>query len=333
MKKLLTVLLSLAMILSMTACGQKPETAVKEFLDKCKGGNLEEIADYNDEVLEEEYTEIFKSIISNVTYKITGTEQTADDEAVVKAQITTIDMSETFQTIISETLTWALGQAFSGKEPTEEEAYDKMMEFFNNSVEKNKDKTKTFDIDIQVIKDSDGKWKVDVDDDLIDALSGGLYSSVEEMLLDFTSGDLTGNGDMQLYSKNGLTVELEAGLADDSDEYYDLFLYNDDYAFMAIKESFDLFTEKDYDPNTMTIDDYCKMIVDINELNGQFEKDSYNNPCMAYINEVEGESYYYYTTVRKGSDAFWIVTFYTFAAQKDIYAGQFEQWANTIVVD
>ncbi|MDO4377928.1 MAG: DUF5105 domain-containing protein [Erysipelotrichia bacterium] len=333
MKKILTILLSLTMILSLTACAQKPETAVKEFLDKCKSGNLEEIADYNDEVLDEEYAEIFKSIISNVTYKISGAEQTADDEAIVKTQITTVDMSETFQNIISETLTWAFGQALSGKEPTEEETYDKMMELFNSSVEKNKDKTKTFDLDIQVIKDSDGKWQVDIDDDLIDALSGGLYSSVEEMLLEYASGDFAGGGDMQLYSKSGLSIELPAGLEDDSDEYYDLFLYNDDYAFMAIKESFDLFTENEYDPNTMSIDDYCKMIVDINELNDQFEKDSYNNPYMAYINEVEGENYYYYTTVRKGSDAFWIVTFYTFAAQKDNYASQFEQWANTIVVN
>lgn len=52
-----------------------------------------------------------------------------------------------------------------------------------------------------------------------------------------------------------------------------------------------------------------------------------------YTHKETGASYYYYCTVAKGSDAFWLVQFAAPAEARDRYASVFPQWAQSVTVE
>ncbi len=184
MKKLLTTLLALFMVLSLTACGNKAESTVKTFLDNCKKGNLEEFFVDEDELSEEEYGEFLKALLQHMDYKIEKSEKISDDEYIVTTTITTIDMSTAFTDIFTSYFNWAVTQAMSGTEVSDEELTAKFKELLNQAIEDNKDTTKSFTVDIKVEKNDEGKWEIDMEETLVDALTGGFISSASNFSLD-----------------------------------------------------------------------------------------------------------------------------------------------------
>lgn len=177
-KKLLGLLLAFTMVISLTACGQKPEKAVDEFLKNCQKGKLPSY--YQTYEQDEQSEELIKIILSRMTYKIEDTNQISDNEAQVTVKITSIDMRTAMINVISDYMSWAMNQMLSGY--YDQEQYDnKLMELFSKAIEDNKDKTVTFTINVKVIKNSSGKWEVNVEDTLVDALTGGLYSSIQDI--------------------------------------------------------------------------------------------------------------------------------------------------------
>lgn len=177
-KKLLGLLLAFTMVISLTACGQKPEKAVDEFLKNCQKGKLPSY--YQTYEQDEQSEELIKIILSRMTYKIEDTNQISDNEAQVTVKITSIDMRTAMINVISDYMSWTMNQMLSGY--YDQEQYDnKLMELFSKAIEDNKDKTVTFTINVKVIKNSSGKWEVNVEDTLVDALTGGLYSSIQDI--------------------------------------------------------------------------------------------------------------------------------------------------------
>ncbi|MDO4377929.1 MAG: hypothetical protein Q4C64_02100 [Erysipelotrichia bacterium] len=139
--------------------------------------------------------------------------------------------------------------------------------------------------------------------------------------------------DVLKYTQSGLTVELPEGMISGDENGFDIFLYNNDFMFSALKENYDIFNRIGYDPEKLTVEEYGKLIMEINNDDDQFEEDAFNNLYISYTNTVDGQQYYYYTTIRKGTDAFWLITFSSFASEKDTYSKLFAKWANTIVVE
>ncbi len=180
MKNILKVLLVLTMIITLTACAEKPEKVVNTFLSNCKKGNLTELyADDGDTALnDEQYASLFKTIFSKMNYKIKKTEMKGENEAIVTTEITTVDMSSSFKDIVSDYISWAMGKVFSSEELSEEEVAAKLTELLNSALEQNKDKTITFTVDIRVTKDNNGKWQIDLNNTLMNALTGGFYNSL-----------------------------------------------------------------------------------------------------------------------------------------------------------
>lgn len=178
-RKILGLLLAFTMVVSLTACGQKPEKAVDEFLKNCQKGKLP--SNYQTYDQDEQSEELIKLILSKMTYKIEDTNQISDNEAQVTVKITSIDMRTAMIDIISEYMNWSMNQMLSGNYYAQEQNDNKLVELFNKAIENNKDKTVTFTINVKVIKNSSGKWEVNVEDTLVDALTGGLYSSMQDI--------------------------------------------------------------------------------------------------------------------------------------------------------
>ncbi len=135
------------------------------------------------------------------------------------------------------------------------------------------------------------------------------------------------------YSKGGITVQLPEGLTEDNYTGYAAAYSNDDFAFEAYVESFATLQAFDYDLDTFTLEEYGKEWLKVNDMNTQFTKDSHNNLYVTYTEDVDGASYFFYVTIRKGSTGYWNITFSTLAENTDTYTKLFEKYSDTIVVE
>ncbi len=122
---------------------------------------------------------------------------------------------------------------------------------------------------------------------------------------------------------------MEAGEAEGVDVFYSA----DDCMMSALREGFDVFASVGLDGEATTLEEYAALVEQAGGLTTSFETDGNGNPFMTYTSVVDGNDIFYYATLRKGTDAFWVVNFACMDAQQAEYLPQFEQWSNSIVVE
>lgn len=188
MKKIIATLLMMVLMVSLTACGggESAEKATINTIEAVKTYNkdaLSKYLDYNDlvdvnesgsDTAEEEGADYIKNIFKNIDYKITSSKENGDT-AVVSAEITNIDMSNVFSLYIQEAMSIAMSQAFSEEAQSEEDMEEQMNQLLVNLIEENKTTTVTNNVDINLTK-VDKQWKVEVDENLQNALMGNLMT-------------------------------------------------------------------------------------------------------------------------------------------------------------
>lgn len=119
--------------------------------------------------------EILTLMFSKLSHKIISAEEADENTIVVKTEITTIDMAAVFQEFMQEAMKMAFDGAFSGTSLSEEE-YNAKIEAKLFEILKREDiKTVTNTVDVKYVK-TDGKWDVQTDDKLLDAIFGGLIT-------------------------------------------------------------------------------------------------------------------------------------------------------------
>lgn len=191
-RTLITLLLAVSVLFSLTACGevQKAENTVNGMLSAFKNMDFETVKMYmntediddndtSNEALDTEY--ISTPLAENFEYRIISSEKTDDSNVIVKTEITTIDMKPVMSDFLVNAIQYSFAMAFSDSQPSEEEQNQKMAEMFSESVENAEAGTVTNEVDIKVAKNEDNEWKIQAEDDLLNALLGGLLNVVEEM--------------------------------------------------------------------------------------------------------------------------------------------------------
>ncbi len=185
MKKILSVLLCLALIISTVGCGggEKPEQAVSNLLDAIKVAdkeaaekyiNYDELMDKDeDESLSKDDEEIYKLLCQDLTYEIKSSEVNGDT-AKVEADITNVDMKP----ILGELFTSLIPLAFSGLD--EEQIDEKTKEILKDLMSREDNETVTNTVTIDLSK-KDNTWKIDESNELANAILGDLISVQEEM--------------------------------------------------------------------------------------------------------------------------------------------------------
>lgn len=184
MKKLGIFLLVFMLSFNM-ACskGETAEQATTNALSAIKTLDKESLSkymDYNDLVeldedgKGEEAEEQAKKIFENLDYKIVSSDE-KENEAVVKAEITNVDMEKVMGEVIKNAFAEAFSQAFTSSEEQQgDEGSEQIInEYFNEAIEKNKDTKVINTVDIKLTK-VDGQWKINMDDDLQNALMGNM---------------------------------------------------------------------------------------------------------------------------------------------------------------
>lgn len=190
MKKLLSVILTVVMLLSLVACGEKidpPDKVVGNALTAIKSSDFETAKKYFDTNPEEtldaaeddQSDEIKTKLMQGLEYSIISTNVNGDT-ATVKANIKNINMA----TVISDYISQAFEYAFSGL--SEDELDEKFLDILSTSMDKNKDNLLEKEVDIQLTKGENG-WIITMNDDLSDAITGGMLTMAKNFGADNTS--------------------------------------------------------------------------------------------------------------------------------------------------
>lgn len=191
MKRIVSALIALIMVLSLSACGAKRESAqsvVEAALKSAQTIDTESMAAYwgNDsfedlESDEDDYEEnlaIMKLMLGGMTYNIVSAEENdSAGTATVTTEITNVDMTKIMQTFLAQMFAKAMEYAFlpEDQQPTESEMDAMYLEILTSLLadENNPTVTNTVDVKLELV---DNAWKITPTDDVINAMLGGINS-------------------------------------------------------------------------------------------------------------------------------------------------------------
>lgn len=198
MKKALAIGLILAMTLTLSGCGSKPETAVDKFFSAVKTydseaitkalspsatdglGSASEYLEISEDPIAAPFMDYLKGNAAKITYDVTGT-KIDGDTAIVTVKCKYVDGSQLFDQIIQELFTKLMTAAFSGQELTEEQMTQIGVDLLNEKLEA---ATETFTektIDIACVNIEDTWYVSTVSDEMADVVSSNLFSAAKEL--------------------------------------------------------------------------------------------------------------------------------------------------------
>lgn len=191
MKKVFAVVLALALVFSMCACGKSsgPETAVQGFCDAMKSFDFNKMKDYVVGGIDAEeldmsgvpdgFISILKTWSKDLKYKVNKAE-TNGNESKVKVDFTYTDCAPVIKAALTDYITKALGMAMSGE--TSEEAMTKLLvECIEAAQKTTKAETKDASLEFD-LEQVDGKWLIsDVPEDLAKVMFSNFLESLEDL--------------------------------------------------------------------------------------------------------------------------------------------------------
>jgi uncharacterized lipoprotein YehR (DUF1307 family) len=173
MKRLLSIILTLALVLLLAGCADKPDTVVSDYCNALKSFDFDTAATYmadgaedfenpfddeelKDDVLSEQIISHLKENAAKITYKISET-KVDGDKATVNVTFSYADVSPIIEAAFSKFITEALGLAFSGADESEIE--NMFSTIFAEKIESVTPGTATADVVFNCVK-ADGNWKI-----------------------------------------------------------------------------------------------------------------------------------------------------------------------------
>ena len=182
MRKILIWITAVTMAFAMTACSSSQsgatdtaEAAVIGLLDAIKAVDQAKVNQYvtpedsmySEDTATTEDVETTKLLFENMTYEVTSAEENGDS-AVVKVDITTLDMSVIMQQYMQSSLELA-DSATAAEEITQETT----TQLLKDAIEQNKNPTVSSSVELNVNKTEEG-WKVETNASFYSAISGGI---------------------------------------------------------------------------------------------------------------------------------------------------------------
>lgn len=165
----------------------KQEEVVKQYLEAIKKQDIEKASKLiTDDSIEKEIIlkdtpedKCVKNVFSKIKYstgKVIGTK----DSVIVKTSITSVNLAMIATNMLEDALPKVMEQAFSDKGIDAETQRQAIFDNLNKAVNELNVPRVTTIVDIKVIK-RNGKWRIEPNKDLANALSGNFYSIVDEL--------------------------------------------------------------------------------------------------------------------------------------------------------
>lgn len=129
----------------------------------------------------------------------------------------------------------------------------------------------------------------------------------------------------------GLTIKMSSDMKEEKAGDFSVYYFAEGLMVSVKKVPFEELKEAGTLDAHSSIEDYVKMVEDANE-NITFTTDSYGYLSTTYEASDDKVDMIYYATVRKGSDAFWMINCSGLLEEKEVRIPQFELWGSTIEV-
>lgn len=131
----------------------------------------------------------------------------------------------------------------------------------------------------------------------------------------------------------GLTVTMHEGMVEFEAGGITAALADDSCMMTAVRHDYQQFTDLGFDITAMTAEEYAALSADLTGTEQEFSFDSNGNYHTTYTAVVDGDEYFYYGVIVKGTDAFWLVTFTCEADRSGEYAPLFAEWSGSVEVE
>lgn len=191
-KKLVLVSLSVFMLFLLSGCNEekKAEAALNSVVTALQSGDFETAGKYiksSENLSDNEFfektvntEEAGKAMFSKMSCVVNSVEKTDNSNVVINADIKNVDMKGIISNSISELFSLAFSNALASEEEqmSDEDMQKKMMELIVNGINADDASIVSKNIDLKVVKTDDG-WKVNADENVADAVTGGLVSTVK----------------------------------------------------------------------------------------------------------------------------------------------------------
>lgn len=128
----------------------------------------------------EESAYIISKILSTLQYEIVSSEKIDKNNVTVVAKVTNINTKPIVEKVLRELVALSFSQALSTRPIDEDEETQKLFECFKAELEKEDAETFTRTVTIKVSK-VDKNWQVMVDNELFDAMFGGLPELINKV--------------------------------------------------------------------------------------------------------------------------------------------------------
>lgn len=194
MKKLVSLLLTLLIILSLFGCTfVKPEEKTEEFLSAIKSGNKDILMGYADNEYinmlvnssgdEETLNKIYTNLFKNFSYKIiSSTVDEKTENATIKVEITNVSFKNVLKNYEKESYEYIVDNLYSSSKTKKSNLNNQCLKILANEIEDaaKSTKTNTQTVEIKLTKNENYSYDLTIDDTLMDALTGGLISSIKK---------------------------------------------------------------------------------------------------------------------------------------------------------
>lgn len=131
----------------------------------------------------------------------------------------------------------------------------------------------------------------------------------------------------------GIHLMMEKGMEESQADGFTAYALSDTAMFAAIKEDAAVFSDAGLDINDYDLEDYAAIVQQGNGVEEPFTEDIVGNLSVTYTSNQNGTDFFYYATVKEGTDCFWVITFACYAEDQDLYLPQFQVWGASIVTD
>ena len=131
------------------------------------------------------------------------------------------------------------------------------------------------------------------------------------------------------FSYGGMTITLNDGFSRESYEGYTVCYESRNAVILALEEPFSTIPGAEL----YSLEEYGNLVIEVNGYEGMTRLQSQDGLTWyeyTWTNPSSGQTFFYFSTVFKADDAFWLVQFATTEEQAEEYRILFMQWAKSI---
>ncbi|AQU78442.1 DUF4878 domain-containing protein [Planococcus faecalis] len=262
-KRKLVVLMFIGLITGMlVGCGsENPSATAEDFLTAVQKNDFEKAGSYvqggidsltteqeaTDEVDEELAKTLFENISKNYGFKKVEEVSADGDKAVIKTEITSLDMGSVMTSTMAEIMPLAFASAFDEETPESEKAFEEMTEKTMIKYMTAEDAPLvTRSVELNLEKDSEGNFKIVDDENLEEAIFANI-SQLEDMFGEEDSESWTESEETEEEEQPEQTSEVLSVVADNKS--YDAKPINITLEEVSFKKASNVSEDQQFDIN------------------------------------------------------------------------------------